>query len=213
MAMAFRDELTQTMFGDVSPRSELRYAGATKLRGLRPTAGRLLIRVEPDPPAADSLIVIAAGSEAERRRVRCGMVVARPVGDGGSSEPQARIGDVVLFPAGSGQGLRLRIEGREHLRKMSWAPLRMRNVPAGRKSLLGGLQRPWERETAAAGARPPLQRAGSPVAGLLARSPRRLDGSGHGEYGRPVPPKTIPEVSHEGQTTARSGPREASEQR
>jgi len=96
-----------------SPRRELRFAGAAKVRGLRPTGDRLLVRIEPGPAVSDALIVLPGGSEIERRRIRQGQVIARPQGDGRS--PTLQVGDVVLFPAACGQGLRLRIDGHEHV--------------------------------------------------------------------------------------------------
>jgi len=42
-----------------------------------------------------------------------GTIVAR--GDGKDRPYQVRVGDLVVFPAGCGQGLRLRLNGQEHV--------------------------------------------------------------------------------------------------
>jgi co-chaperonin GroES (HSP10) len=102
------------MFMDTNPNRELRFAGATTTRRLRPTRGKLLVRIEPDAVDNDSLIVVPAEPEADRRRVRRGVVVARPA-DAGASASDVAEGDTVLFPAGCGHGLRLRINGRENV--------------------------------------------------------------------------------------------------
>ena len=105
------------MFVETSPRRELRFAGAARIRGLRPTGGRLLVRIERDPEDSTSLIARPLGLDAERRRIRRGVVIARPRSDDNGKRPETpvRVGDVVLFPAGCGQGLRLRINGHEHV--------------------------------------------------------------------------------------------------
>jgi co-chaperonin GroES (HSP10) len=86
------------------------------IRRLRPTSGRLLVRIEHDPEESTPLIAPPLGFGAERRRMRRGVVVARPRSDDDEKRPETpvRVGDVVLFPAGCGQGLRLRINGHEH---------------------------------------------------------------------------------------------------
>lgn len=65
------------------------------------------------PSSREALIVPARGAEGEQGRVRCGIVVARGRGEGRPRE--VRVGDVIVFPAGLGQGLRLRLNGREHV--------------------------------------------------------------------------------------------------
>ena len=98
---------------ETSPRRELRFAGAANVRGLRPMRGRLLVRIEPPVPVSESLIM-PGGSQSQERRIRQGTVVARG-GDDGHLASAVRVGDVVLFPAGCAQGLRLRLNGQEHL--------------------------------------------------------------------------------------------------
>jgi co-chaperonin GroES (HSP10) len=73
-----------------------------------------MVRIEPEPAERESLILLES-HEPEPRSLRRGVVVARPADDGGASAAQVVVGDRVLFPAACGHGLRLRIDGYEHV--------------------------------------------------------------------------------------------------
>jgi chaperonin GroES len=92
-------------------RRELRFAGAAKVRGIRPVGDRVLVRrvTEPDPPRD-----VIWTPEADARKTQVGSVVA--VGAGvlvGSGTVQP--GDRIVLPARAGGGLVLRLDGQDHL--------------------------------------------------------------------------------------------------
>jgi co-chaperonin GroES (HSP10) len=103
------------MPSETTPRRELRFAGAATIRGLRPINGQLLVRIEPTEPRSDLLIALPTGSGVDPRQPRRGTVVARGARDANGAASQVDVGDLVLFPASCGHGLRLRINGHEHV--------------------------------------------------------------------------------------------------
>jgi chaperonin GroES len=78
---------------------------------------QLLVRMEPEEPTSE-LVFLPQARRADRQPRR-GLVVATGAGQttatGGRMPMAVAAGDIVLVPPNAGQGLRLRLNGQEHL--------------------------------------------------------------------------------------------------